>query len=333
MPQIDFDELIMRIVKASGLSKDDVMARINAKVAELSGLVSKRGAAHIIANSFGIQLTESKKGKILDLKDVVAGLNNISVKGVVTRLFPVNEFESKGRKGKVASVIINDGTAEARLVFWNKMTEVISSGSVNENDLIKAHHLRSKKGNYGMELHLGNRSRIELNPDDEDRPEVKSFSRPSPSRKRFLICDLQQGLNVELKGAVVQLYERSPFYEVCPECGKSAKDGDCPKHGEVEPAKAMVVNAVIDDGTGTIRCVFFKQQAEALLGCSTNHALKLSKEAGNDTAVLHENKDLLGQEFIVSGRINHNDFSDSLELMVNSIVKVNPLKEAKKLMN
>ena len=50
---MDFEELVMRIIKASNLSRDDVLARINAKVSELSGLVSKRGAAHIIANSFG----------------------------------------------------------------------------------------------------------------------------------------------------------------------------------------------------------------------------------------------------------------------------------------
>ena len=328
---MDFDELVMRIIKASGLNRDDVLARINAKVTELSGLVSKRGAAHIIANSFGIQLHESKKGKVLELKDLVDGLNNVGVKGVVTKVFPVHEFEKNGRKGRVANILINDGSAEAKVVFWNDMVEVVSSSKVNSGDFIKVHHVRCKKGNFGMELHLSARSRIELNP-DEERPEVKSFNNAGPSPERFLVCDLQDGLNVELRGAVVQLYDRAPFYDSCPECGKSVKDGSCSEHGEVKPVKAFIVNAVIDDGTGTIRCVFFKQQAEALLGVSTDHAVKLGEEKGEDKAIIHESKGLLGEEFIISGKVNHNDFSDSLELMVNSVVKANPLVEVKKLL-
>lgn len=333
MAEMDFDELMMRIVKASGLDKKEVNARVNAKVEELSGLVSKRGAAHIIANSFGIKLHESKKGKLLSLNDVVSGLNNISVKGVITRVFPVNEFDKKnGGKGKVASVIINDGSAECRLVFWNDLTEAVSSGRLNEGDFVKVYHVRSKKGRYGMELHLNTRSRIQVNPEDEKPPEVKSVNSPGASPERFLICDLQAGLKAEVRGCLVNLYERSPFYNVCPKCGKSLKDDECPEHGKVEPAKALVVSAVFDDGTGSIRCVFFRDQAEALLGCSTEHAVKLSDKEGKEEAVIMEKQGLLGDEFVISGKVNHNDYSDTLELMVNSVVRANPLKEAKRLM-
>jgi ssDNA-binding replication factor A large subunit len=330
---MDFDELVMKIVKASGLNKDDVLARINSKVAELSGLVSKRGAAHIVANGFGIKVHESKKGKVLDLKDLVSGLNNVSVKGVVTRVFPVNEFDKNGKKGKVASVLINDGTGDSRLVFWNDMANIISSSRLNEGDFVIAHHLRSKQGMYGIELHLSNRSRLDLNPDDEKRPEVKSSSVALDTSKRFLICDIQQGLNVEIRGCLVQLYDRSPFYLVCPECGSSAKDNKCSEHGEVKPKKAFVLNAVFDDGTGTVRCVFFKEQAESLLGCSTEHAVKLAEDKGNDAAIIHEKKDLLGEEFIISGKVNHNDFTDNLEITARSIIRANPVKEVKKLLN
>src|SRR5512136_1667799 len=108
MVELEFDELVEKIVNASGMTNEDVLARINAKISELSGLVSKKGAAHIIASSLGIQIYDSKKGKVLELKDLISGLSSVSVKGVVTRVFPINEFEKDGRKGKVGSVIIND---------------------------------------------------------------------------------------------------------------------------------------------------------------------------------------------------------------------------------
>ncbi len=330
MSDLEFDELVAKIIQASGLDREAVLARINSKVVELSGLVSKKGAAHIIASNFGIQLHNPVKGKVLNLKDVVSGLNNISVRGVVTRVFPVNEFESNGRKGRVGSLIINDGTGEARVVFWNETAEIISSGKINVNDFVKIHHLRTKKGNYGMELHLTNRSRIELNP-DEERPVVKSINSPGPAPARYLISDVQEGLNVEIKACLVYLSDRKLFYDACPECGKSVRENKCSVHGEVKPVKAMLVNAIFDDGTGTIRCVLFRKQAETLLGCSTENAVNLMNELGSESAVINTYKSILGEEFVLTGRIVRNTFNDNLELMVNSIVRADPVKEAKRL--
>ncbi|MFA5406071.1 MAG: DUF2240 family protein [Candidatus Nanoarchaeia archaeon] len=331
MGDMDFDELLMRIVKSSGMSKEDVLARINAKVTELSGLVSKKGAAHIVASSFGIQLNEARQSAFVELKNLVAGLNNISISAVITRVFPINEFDKNGKTGKVASVIINDGTDEARLVFWNEMTEIIASGKLNVNDFIKVHHLRSKKGNYGFELHFGARSRIDVNPEG-DKPKIVSVNNKRSAPNRFLICDLQQGLETELRACLVKLHDFKVFYDVCPDCGKSAKDNKCADHGEVKPKKALIISSVFDDGTGSIRCIFFKQQAETLLGCSTDYAVKLALDNGSDAAIINEKRALVGEEFVISGRVNHNSFNDQLEMVINSIVKADPLVEAKKLM-
>jgi replication factor A1 len=261
----------------------------------------------------------------------VAGLNNISISGIITRVLPINEFDKNGKKGKVASVIINDGTGEARLVFWNEMTEIISSGKVNVNDFLKVHHVHSKQGNYGFELHLSARSRMEVNPEGE-RPKVKSVNNKRPAAKRFLVCDLQAGLETEIRACLVKLHDFKVFYDVCPYCGKSIKGDKCAEHGAVKPSKALFISGVFDDGSGTIRCVFFKQQAESLLGCSTDYAVKLASDTGNDNAIIGEKKSIIGDEFILSGRVNHNNFSDQLEMIVNSIVKADPLAETQKLL-
>ena len=45
----NYDLLIERIAKASGLEKEEVERKVEAKKAKLSGLISKEGAAQIIA--------------------------------------------------------------------------------------------------------------------------------------------------------------------------------------------------------------------------------------------------------------------------------------------
>lgn len=330
----DFDELVMRIIKASNLDRETILGRIDAKVTELSGLVSRLGAAHIVANTFGIQLNESKKGRPLELKEVVDGLGNITIRGIITNIFPIRNFEKDGRKGKVATVVINDGTDEARLVFWNESTEIVESGRINVNDFIKAHHLRSKKGNFGMELHVSTRSRIELNPEEKPPVVKQKTANPRASQaERFLICDLQEGVNATLRATLVQIYDRTLFYDICPECGKSAKEGKCATHGNVSPAKALMINGVFDDGTGSIKCVFFKQNAEALLGCSTEQALKAKEETREEAGILKDKKDLIGDEFMITGKVNKNSFNEQLEIMVNAITRADPLNEAKKLLS
>jgi hypothetical protein len=56
MIRIPFEEIVKRIAEKSGLPQDDILAKIETKCSQLSGLISKDGAAHIVANELGVQL-------------------------------------------------------------------------------------------------------------------------------------------------------------------------------------------------------------------------------------------------------------------------------------
>ena len=67
MFKIPLPELKGKIVLSKKISPSELDARIKEKINELSGLISEEGAAHIIANELGIELTKSAgKLKILD---------------------------------------------------------------------------------------------------------------------------------------------------------------------------------------------------------------------------------------------------------------------------
>ena len=50
----DYEDLVDLICEKSGLSREEIERRIEAKRAKLSGLISKEGAAQIIASELGI---------------------------------------------------------------------------------------------------------------------------------------------------------------------------------------------------------------------------------------------------------------------------------------
>ena len=93
---------------------------------QLSGLISKEGAAHIVANELGVKIFEQASGK-LQIKNILAGMRNVEAVGKVTRKFELREFQTENRSGKVASVVIGDETGTIRMVMWGELAEKIST--------------------------------------------------------------------------------------------------------------------------------------------------------------------------------------------------------------
>ena len=92
-----YANLVEKIAKYSGLSAADIIAKVDAKKARLSGLISKEGAAQIVAAELGISF-ENERSKINELAE---GMRRASVVGKITRIFPVREYNKKWQNDTV----------------------------------------------------------------------------------------------------------------------------------------------------------------------------------------------------------------------------------------
>ena len=138
--------------------------------------------------------------------------------------------------------------------------------------------------------------------------------------------------NIELLGTIVQVFNPK-FFEVCPDCGKRAKRREdkfyCEIHQFVNPDFSYVLNCILDDGTGNVRLVFFREQATALIQKSHEDVINY-KEIPEKVDELKN--DLLGQLIKVSGRAKKNEMFDRLEFNVRSVdPNPNPAEELKNL--
>jgi len=324
MIKLTYEQVMEKLIEKSGKSKEELDAKIKEKLDQLSGLISKDGAAHIVANELGINLFESFTGKV-KINKLVAGLRNVDVVGKVQAVYELREFTSARGPGKVQSFMMADETGLTRVTCWNDMVEKMASVAEGSTVLVKNVYVRENQGR--LELHLNDRSEIEINPEGE---KIENVATVAPRREavRKKIGDLTDAdQSVELFGTVVQAFEPH-FFEVCPKCGKRArpKDGSfaCDAHGVVTPDYSFVMNAVLDDASDTIRCVFFRDQATGLVGKSKEEFLAYRESPDSFDSV---KIDLLGKMVKLQGRVSRNDMFDRLEFVAR-VVDTDPDPEA-----
>ncbi len=317
MINVPLTTIIEKIKENSELSEQEIRDKIKLKLEQLSGLISKEGAAHIIANELGIKLYEPS-GK-LQIKNVLAGQRNVEILGKVQRKFDVQEFDTGERKGKVGSFLIADETGLIRVVLWNAMTDQLSD--LNEGDIVRVKSGYVRENNNRKEVHLNDRSFLEINPEGETIGEVKT--EPVSTRKK--IADLQgDEQDVELLGTIVQVFDPR-FFEVCPQCNKRAvqkEDGFyCNEHGKVEPTESYVTNIFLDDGSDNIRVVFWRNQTQKLFN-KTNDEIVAMKDGSFE----EQKNSLLGNIIKVIGRSTKNEVFNRVEF-VPALVYPNPNPE------
>jgi len=327
MIQIPFDDIVQKIIEKTGITREELDQKIKTKLDQLSGLISKEGAAHIIANELGVKLVEKTEGR-LQIKNILIGLRNVETAGKVISVFEVREFQSGERSGKVGSFIIGDETDTIRIVCWGSMTDKLAELSPGAIVGVKSGYVKDNQGR--KEVHLNDRSEIVLNPEGVEIKEVASPQQPEKTRKK--IGELTESIsNIEVLGTIVQVFDPR-FFEVCPSCNKRTRMQEtsfvCPAHGQIEPDYSYVINAVLDDGTGTMRAAFFRHQMEQLTGMTKEQLMNFK-----DTIDAFEEikTRLLGNQIIVSGNVKKNDMFERLELMANEVnTSPNPEEEIKR---
>ena len=323
---MDYQTVLQKIIEKTGWNDEQANSKITEKQRELSNLISKEGAAYIIAKELGLDLIPKTKRR-LEIRNVVPMIKSLNLTARVVRIFEPREFEKEGRKGKVANLILGDSTGTIRLSLWDGQTEMIEK--LKPGMAVETFGAYTKEdGLGGVEIRLSKKGGLKIL-EDTDLPAIEEMPRKAANVQRRLISNLKEGEMCEIKAAVVQLFDTDMFYEVCSTCGsKATKEGKtfkCKTHGEVQPSYAMVISGVVDDGTGNIRAVFFRNNASQLIG--------MSAEDAREKEISLEDLDVLGKEFVLTGRIRKNPMFNRIEFIVSDVKPVDPVLEANKILN
>lgn len=277
-----YASLLERIASAANVTKEEIEQRIEAKRSKLSGLVSKEGAAQIVAAELGITFENEK----LKLNELMEGMKRVRVLGKITRVFPVREFSKNGRSGKVGSFQLGDATSNVRVVLWDiNHIGLLESKKLDSGSVIEISNASIRNG----EIHLSAFSDIKSTNESMDDVKVARVL------SNGFIKDAKAGDQMHVRACVVQVFDPKYFDD---------------KNGQ----KRALVNIVLDDGTETIRATAGPEVLKEL-GFSEEEIYSID-------IFKTKKETILGQESIFSGSFKVNTYFNKLEMSIQTTKNV-----------
>ena len=248
------EEIIQQILsKHPEVSREQILENIETEKNKTGGLIANETLLRLIAARYGVEVLQKTVYRRLAISDLVAGLNDVTVAGRVVVVYPPRTF-SGARSGKVANLMIADNDATLPVVLWNDKVDLIELGELKVGQLIRLLHGYTREDRNGkMELHLGSKSQVELEPQN-----MKADEYPSIGKFAIKISEItQDSNNVHLVGTVKEVFPVSTFTRSDMSAGR-------------------VMRLTLEDETGEISVVIWNGKVEELKNLKKNANLLLA---------------------------------------------------------
>jgi replication factor A1 len=209
---VDLEQIVQQILLVRhDLKREELLKKIYEKKRSAEDYFLDEVAARIVASELGVEIQgeeEAFHGEIA-IKNLVSGLNDVTVVGRVITIYPVQTFSRNDlTEGKVCRLLLSDQTGILKLVLWDNQVELVEASKIRQGQIIKVIHAYVREGFDGkLELHLGKKGGLEDSPkgvDEKDFPQIGDFA-----DKIGELTPRQKRTNVS--GIVTQVFLTSNF--------------------------------------------------------------------------------------------------------------------------
>jgi replication factor A1 len=231
------EDLIAKILaQRKDLTREEIESLIEKKKREAQDLLSDQGAARLVAEELLVE-TEPVAVPSMMIRDLVAGLNDVTLTGKVLTSEPVKDFvRQEGSTGRVVKIVLSDETGKIGCAVWDAKADLILKYGDLTGKTVTVRHGYTRAGLAGeVELNAGERTEIT----------VASELGILDAAKITSIGNIKEPV-IELNVLGI-LHSRPRFYEF-------------DRNGQ----KGAVLRTVLADGTGSIPFVAWNEKAEEL---------------------------------------------------------------------
>jgi ssDNA-binding replication factor A large subunit len=236
------EEIIQQILsKHPEASRNQILENLETEKSKTGGLIADETLLRLIAARYGVEILQDRVYRKLSISHLVPGLNDVTVTGRVVAVYPPRTFEGK-KSGKFASLMIADKDATLRVILWNEKVELIEAGELKAGQIVRFSHGYTREDRRDKaELHLGNRSQIEV-----ESKNIKADEYPLIGKFATKINKITKAHeNMHLTGTVKELFPASTFTRS-------------------DMSTGTVMRFTLADETGEIQVVVWNEKAEEL---------------------------------------------------------------------
>ncbi|MFX1353473.1 MAG: DUF2240 family protein [Promethearchaeota archaeon] len=223
-------------------------------------------------------------------------------------------FIRSGKENYVLNFFVADDSDSIRVRIWGRpaldYSKMIKEGYkiTLKNVMVKNSRVDRQK-----EVVFLNFSSMEI-----DTTEIKQVTEYyAPEKKYTSLSSIDSIGTFTIKGFIAKEITKIFIYEACSICNRIYDKCLIPNHEREPPIARMIINLIIDDGTGTIRTAFMGRIAERLIKQRTEE-MRLLENTPDMVKFLEKlSAELLGKDIIIAGRSRFNDYSNTYELIVD----------------
>jgi ssDNA-binding replication factor A large subunit len=236
------EEIIQQILsKHPEVSRNQILENLETEKSKTGGLIADETLLRLIAARYGVEILQDRVYRKLSISHLVPGLNDVTVTGRLVAVYPPRTFEGE-RSGKFASLMIADKDSILRVILWNDKVELIEAGELKAGQIVRFSHGYTREDRKGKaELHLGNRSQIEVEPKNIKADEYSSIGKFATRISKIT----KAYENIHLTGTVKELFPASTFTRS-------------------DMSTGTVMRLTLADETGEIPVVVWNEKAEEL---------------------------------------------------------------------
>jgi len=256
------------------------------------------------------------------LHELKEGMGSVNVTG---RVLSVEERQVNvsGETKTIYSGLLADDRGKVQYSAWDDFD--LQEGEVVT---IRNGYVRSWRGI--PQLNFGERSEVIRS--DESLPPAEELLRPALRG----IDELEKvggGVDVMIRGVVVDIKKGSGLIFRCPECNRPVQGGTCRIHGKVKAEPDLRIKAVVDDGNFSLTAILNREMTEELLGLTLEESLKAARESMNQEVVREEIEEkLLAHPVELSGNVTSDEFGLMMIVTGARFFRGEVREEAKKLL-
>jgi len=235
--------------KAEGLERIPKGSLVRIVGAYVKGGLNERPELHCSSSSQIVLIEPSKDlqfgsvQSVVRISELTDNMPSVDIRGRVERVLGRRSFTRlNGQEGKVANVIVSDGSGQVRVVLWGNAAD--AAAALEEGSRVTVENAYTKFGmNQELEVHVGWRGRL-LVEEEEFIP---------------MVCDLVRGMQgLTLEVGIVEVGLPEEFND------------------------AKLISAVVGDATGRVPAVFWDGHVDPVQELEAGRGLRIRNAKVND---------------------------------------------------